>query len=610
VPVSDAGTRIAAREAQLIAQLADGTIEQPMKELCRRYEKDLYRFGVHFLSREEMAEILVQETFQRLCHGAGQYDPRRASPGAFLFGIARAVALGLRERPDETTPAGPDPAVRRPLPPDGIGRILDALAVRDRLGQLSSPHADQIRLALDERLTQSQVARRLEVPEDVVITRTFHGLQALRSTVASGVTMPAERKAGRAHAAAADWLLGTTDAAQSAEFEHHASSCEPCRAAAATFGYLGQLLRELPPAVEPPPDLAARTIAAVLDAPADGDTQTGLRSAPAARSSLPPSQLASRYRPSPGTGQRPVPAEGPLGAAGKGRPRRRRATQYVTAAAAVALAGAGFAVLPGLTGGTAADPPAGGAAQPAARAALKQAGAAGDQAAAWVASEVSASAILACDPVMCSVLVRHGVPAPDLLVLRPGAAVPLGSALVVATAAVRAMSGARLAAVYAPQTLASFGSGAARIDVRVVAPDGAPAYRTALAAGLRARRAAGLQQLADPRISALASARTQLADGSVDGRLLITLAALAGAGPVRIIAFAGEGPGSSSGTPLRTVELAAPEAAAQAMLAFVCAQRPPYRPARADLSRGPGGQWRLTMQFTAPSPLGLLPGQS
>ncbi len=81
---SEAGTRIAAREAELIAQLAGGTIEQPMKELCRRYEKDLYRFGVHFLSREELAEILVQETFRRLCRGAGQYNPRRATSQRLL----------------------------------------------------------------------------------------------------------------------------------------------------------------------------------------------------------------------------------------------------------------------------------------------------------------------------------------------------------------------------------------------------------------------------------------------------------------------------------------------------------------------------------------------
>ena len=253
---------------------------------------------------------------------------------------------------------------------------------------------------------------------------------------------------------------------------------------------------------------------------------------------------------------------------------------------------------------------AAGSDQAAVPAALEQASAVRDQAAAWVASEVSASAILACDPVMCSVLVRHGVPAADLLVLGPGASDPLGSALVVATPAVRAMFGTRLATVYAPQTLASFGSGAARIDVRVIAPDGAAAYRTALAADLRARQVAGLQLAADPRVSVRASARSQLAGGSVDERLLMTLAALAGAEPVRIIAFADDGPGSSSGTPLRTAELAAPQPAAQAMLAFLRAQRPPFLPARADLSRGPVGQWTLTMQFTAPSPLGLLSGPS
>ena len=96
----------------------------------------------------------------------------------------------------------------------------------------------------------------------------------------------------------------------------------------------------------------------------------------------------------------------------------------------------------------------------------------------------------------------------------------------------------------------------------------------------------------------------------MDERLLITLAALAGAEPVRIVGFADDGPGSSSGTPLRTAELAAPEWAAQAMLAFLHAQRPPYLPARADLSRAAGGQWTLTMQFTAPGPLGLLSGPS
>ena len=224
-----------------------------------------------------------------------------------------------------------------------------------------------------------------------------------------------------------------------------------------------------------------------------------------------------------------------------------------------------------------------------------------DQAAAWVASEVSAGAIVSCDPVMCSVLVRHGFPAANLLVLGPGAPDPLGSAVVLATAAVRAMFGSRLATVYAPQTVASFGTGQARIDLQAVAPDGAAAYRTALAADVRARRAAGLQLLADPRVSGPPAVRADLAAGRVDARLLITLAAMAAAEPLQILALGGGGPGASPGTPLRTAEIAAPAATAQAMLAFVRAQRPPYLPARSDLSRGV-----LTVEFAAPSPLGLL----
>ena len=190
---------------------------------------------------------------------------------------------------------------------------------------------------------------------------------------------------------------------------------------------------------------------------------------------------------------------------------------------------------------------------------------------------------------MCSVLAGHGLPAANLLVLGPGAPDPLGSAVVLATSAARAMFGGRLASVYAPQTLASFGSGEARIDVRAVAADGSAAYRTALAADVRGRRAAGLQLLADPRVTISAPARAALAAGRVDARLLITLAALAANEPVQILAFGDDGPGASAGAPLRTAEITGAAAAARAMLAFVRAQRPPFLPARSAVSAGPGG---------------------
>ena len=80
---------------------------------------------------------------------------------------------------------------------------------------------------------------------------------------------------------------------------------------------------------------------------------------------------------------------------------------------------------------------------------------------------------------MCAALQASGVAAGRLLVLGTSASDPLGSDLVVATPALRSEFGARLASVYAPVVIASFGSGAARIDIRAVAADGTAAYEAA-----------------------------------------------------------------------------------------------------------------------------------
>ena len=68
---------------------------------------------------------------------------------------------------------------------------------------------------------------------------------------------------------------------------------------------------------------------------------------------------------------------------------------------------------------------------------LRAAAAARADAAGWVVGQVSRGAIVACDPVMCSALQARGFPAGNLLALGPSAGDPLGSTVVVATAAVR-----------------------------------------------------------------------------------------------------------------------------------------------------------------------------
>jgi hypothetical protein len=232
------------------------------------------------------------------------------------------------------------------------------------------------------------------------------------------------------------------------------------------------------------------------------------------------------------------------------------------------------------------------------------------EAATWAASQVSGGAIMACDPAMCAVLAQHGIAGGNLLALRPGSADPLGSDVVLATAAVRDMFGARLVSVYAPELLASFGTGPARIDIRAIEPDGAAAYGAAVAADVRARLRAGSQLIRDRLITFGPAARAQLATGQVDTRLLTTLATLAASEPVRVTAFLDGGPGAGPGLPLRAAELTAGNATARRILAFFRAQRPPYLPAQAAVAAGPGGESVLTVEFAAPAPLGLLQPQS
>jgi hypothetical protein len=246
--------------------------------------------------------------------------------------------------------------------------------------------------------------------------------------------------------------------------------------------------------------------------------------------------------------------------------------------------------------------------------ALDAAASARGQAATWVAQQVAADAIVACDPAMCSALQGKGIPASRLLVLQSGNADPLGSNVVMATAAVRSQFGSRLASVYAPEVLVSFGQGSARIVIRAVAPDGSAAYRAALQADVQARMAVGQQLLGNPRLQASATARRQLAAGEIDARLLTTLATLAALYPIDVAGFGGPGAHASAGVPLRSADISGatgvPGARSAVSLSslkgFLLAQRAPYLPAEMDTVRLATGQAVLRVEFTAPSPLGLL----
>jgi hypothetical protein len=237
-------------------------------------------------------------------------------------------------------------------------------------------------------------------------------------------------------------------------------------------------------------------------------------------------------------------------------------------------------------------------------------------AAAWIAGQLSRSEIISCDPVMCAALRRRGVPAADLLALTPGHGDPLHSAVIAATAAVRADLGGRLATADAPGVIAAFGSATARVEVRAVAARGPAAFQAALRADLTQRRESGAELLASDRIMVSGAGRRELAAGDVDARLLVTLATLGARRRIDVISFSDGGPGASlSVSPYRAAELTSATAAsdpafAPSVLSFLRSQHPPFAAALVQRVRLTASRAAVRVMFAAPSPLDLLNGSA
>jgi hypothetical protein len=288
----------------------------------------------------------------------------------------------------------------------------------------------------------------------------------------------------------------------------------------------------------------------------------------------------------------------------RGRYRRARIGALVIALLAVSAVAIGLA-----TAGPASHDPPGGAGQRTASdadvARLAAATASRQQAAAWIAAQVGRGVIVSCDPLMCDALAQQGFPATNLASLGPSAGDPLGSAIVVSTAAVRNELGTRLASVYAPLVIATFGTGQNQVQVRVVAPDGAAAYAAALRADVQARQAAGRELLSNKDVRMPAAARSQLAAGDVDVRLLITLVGLAHKDRIVIRSFGDAGPGAAPGVPLRSMTITATgKSYRRQVLGFLSAQRAPLLALTSVQSSG--ASVIVTIEFPAPAPLGLL----
>ena len=111
--------------------------------------------------------------------------------------------------------------------------------------------------------------------------------------------MLSERDIELAHPEAFDFVWGNLPPAERAEFNRHLGGCRYCQGVVDEYSEIGQIIKNLPPHVEPPADLEDRTVAAMVAALAEQRAKTDRRSdarGPSRHPGLPDSRGSSSGR--------------------------------------------------------------------------------------------------------------------------------------------------------------------------------------------------------------------------------------------------------------------------------------------------------------------------
>ncbi|HSL17593.1 MAG TPA: sigma-70 family RNA polymerase sigma factor [Methylomirabilota bacterium] len=151
-------------DADLARRIA-GAGEEPAAfeeaELCRRFARRLYLYGLRHLRAEDRARDLVQEvlllTLEKLRAGAVR-EPERI--GSFILGAARMTSRAMARagaREDDLAAAGEvaaaaDALRADPLARDLVVRCLEALAERQRTVIVLTYYAEQSTAAIASSL--------------------------------------------------------------------------------------------------------------------------------------------------------------------------------------------------------------------------------------------------------------------------------------------------------------------------------------------------------------------------------------------------------------------------------------------------------------------------
>ena len=155
-----------------------------MERLHEEHAGALWGFCLHLTGGDRhRAEDLVQETLLRACRHFSTHDVGQGSVRSWLFTVARNLRIDeWRSRRSHLEYAVAEPPERAD-PVDHTDQLLQSWLVAEALSRLSEDHRAVLRECYYGGCTVAEAARRLEIPEGTVKSRTHYALHALRQAL-------------------------------------------------------------------------------------------------------------------------------------------------------------------------------------------------------------------------------------------------------------------------------------------------------------------------------------------------------------------------------------------------------------------------------------------
>jgi len=170
--------RLVCSDAELIQRTSAGD-RDAYEKLYKRYARSVFGLALRRLGDRGRAEDAVQETFASVWRSASTYKPERGPGAPWLYGVARNAIVDRSRARSEPPAEAPDAPSLDASPEERAEQAWTSWRVHRALEQLPDREREVLVLAYWSDLSQSEVAKRLDIPLGTVKTRTRSALQRL-----------------------------------------------------------------------------------------------------------------------------------------------------------------------------------------------------------------------------------------------------------------------------------------------------------------------------------------------------------------------------------------------------------------------------------------------